>query len=86
MISRLTSCAGAWRWPWRGCATVPRQRALCPCHANIGYDSADAISKDYKDRGSYPFQNGTIGRVVIRPEGTPELNHAVLLAGALSAD
>src|SRR5512132_1927854 len=35
MAFRLNFCAGvAWSWPWRGCATVPRQRALCPCHAN----------------------------------------------------
>jgi arylsulfatase len=56
------------------------------CGDGVGYDSADAISEDYKDKGSYPFQNGTIGRVVIKPEGPRELDHAVLLAGALSAD
>ena len=57
---------------------------LCGDGLCVGYDSADAVSKNYT--GQYPFKNGTITKVVIKPEGTRELDHAILLAGALSAD
>ncbi|MFO1430183.1 MAG: arylsulfatase [Candidatus Competibacteraceae bacterium] len=58
---------------------------LCGDGLCVGYDSADAISEEYKDKGTYPFKNGTIHKVVIKPEGTPEIS-PMLLAGAFAAD
>src|SRR5208337_2219096 len=70
---------------------------LCGDGLCVGYDSADAISELYK--GTFPFKNGTIYKVVITPEPEPEVVGItpgrrprrrrltpVLLAGAFAAD
>ena len=72
---------------------------LCGDGLCVGYDSADAISKLYKEKEvTYPFKNGTIYKVVITPEPEPEvvgitperrprgLTTPLLFAGALAAD
>ena len=62
---------------------------LCGDGLCVGYDSADAISKLYKDKGTYPFKNGTIyrGRHYSR-DWEPRRIRAtpLLLAGAFAAD
>ena len=69
---------------------------LCGDGLCVGYDSADAISKEYE--GTYPFNDkkGRIYRVVITPEPEPEVVGITperrprvnprLLAGAFAAD
>lgn len=57
---------------------------LCGDGLCIGYDSADAVSRNYT--GSFPFTKGTIDQVTITPIGTPVVDHERLLAGAFSAD
>ena len=44
---------------------------LCGDGLCVGYDSADAISEVYSDKGpTNPFTGGTIHEVVITPKGT----------------
>ena len=70
---------------------------LCGDGLCVGYDSADAVSKEYS--GTYPFTGGTIEMVVITPEPEPEVvgitrerrprrvrTTPLLLAGAFAAD
>lgn len=65
---------------------------LCGDGLCVGYDSADAVSKLYKNKlpfrdKTYPFKNGTIKSVIITPGGimAPEV-HERLFAGAFAAD
>ena len=46
---------------------------LCGDGLCVGYDSADAVSKEYSDmeNPSNPFTGGTIEKVVITPGGDP---------------
>ncbi len=50
----------------------------------IGFDSADAVSEEYK--GSNPFRDGEIQFVGITTEGTQYLDLEALAAAAMSVD
>jgi arylsulfatase len=57
---------------------------LCGDGLCVGYDSADAVSKEYN--GQNPFKGGTIEQVVITPDGEHRGNKPQLFAAAFAAD
>lgn len=53
----------------------------------VGYDSADAVSREYKNEPpGYRFKNGEIEKVRITPLSEPVVDHHQKLAAAFSAD